>query len=90
MMRATVTAKKRWTAIAPRITRFVLILFVRYYQAYLRPLLFGACKFHPTCSEYSIEAIQRFGAIRGFCLSLRRIGRCHPFTRGGIDPVPDR
>lgn len=65
-----------------------LVFFVRFYQAYIRPHLLGQCKFHPTCSHYAIEALQKRGPISGLCLAVRRLARCHPFTRGGYDPVP--
>lgn len=48
----------------------------------------ACCRFHPTCSEYCLEAVQRHGAVRGLWLGLKRILRCHPFCEGGIDPVP--
>ncbi len=66
----------------------VIILLVRAYQFALRPLLVGGCRFLPTCSEYAVEAIQRHGPWRGGRLSLRRVARCHPWSRGGFDPVP--
>jgi putative membrane protein insertion efficiency factor len=66
----------------------VIILFVRAYQAVIRPLLFGSCRYQPTCSEYAIEAVERHGPWRGAWLGVRRILRCHPWGRGGIDPVP--
>ncbi len=72
-----------------RIMTTPLILMVRAYQMVLRPLMPGnACRFHPTCSEYAIEALNRHGAWRGGLFSIRRILRCHPFARGGIDLVP--
>lgn len=67
----------------------ILILIVRGYQVVLSPLLPAACRYHPTCSHYAIEAIEKHGAWRGGWLALKRIGRCHPFRAGGFDPVPD-
>ena len=61
---------------------------VRAYQMMLRPLLIGSCKFHPTCSDYAIEALRLHGPWRGGLLAARRLVRCHPFTHGRIDPVP--
>jgi len=65
-----------------------LILLVRLYQVTLGPLMGGHCRFHPTCSEYSIEAMRRHGPWRGSWLTVRRILRCHPFGGCGLDPVP--
>jgi putative membrane protein insertion efficiency factor len=66
----------------------VLILLVRAYRRFLSPLLGQQCRFQPTCSAYGLEALQVHGALRGSWLTVRRIGRCHPFHRGGFDPVP--
>jgi uncharacterized protein len=66
-----------------------LLLLVRFYIVFLSPILGGACKFHPSCSNYGREAISRYGARRGMVLTLKRLGRCRPFTKGGFDPVPD-
>jgi uncharacterized protein len=63
---------------------------LRFYKAYLSMLLAGSCRFEPTCSQYSYQAIERFGVARGFWLTLKRLARCQPFSRKfGIDPVPE-
>ncbi|HEX7007458.1 MAG TPA: membrane protein insertion efficiency factor YidD [Alphaproteobacteria bacterium] len=63
---------------------------IRLYQYVLSPLIGPTCRFAPSCSEYAIEAITRFGAARGSWLALRRLLRCHPWGGSGYDPVPDR
>lgn len=67
----------------------ILISLVRAYQLLFSPLLGMNCRFQPTCSHYMVDAINRFGAVRGTWLGLRRISRCHPFAKGGLDPVPE-
>jgi putative membrane protein insertion efficiency factor len=62
---------------------------LRWYKRALSPQLPPACRYTPTCSEYAIEAIERFGVLRGGLLAARRLLSCHPFARGGFDPVPD-
>lgn len=66
------------------------ILLIRFYQIVISPLKPPTCRFHPTCSQYGLEAIQRFGAIKGGWLTVKRILKCHPFHPGGFDPVPER
>jgi putative membrane protein insertion efficiency factor len=68
----------------------LLVLLVRFYQRLIGPGLPQACRFYPSCSSYAVEALERHGALRGSWLTIRRLGRCHPFHPGGIDPVPDR
>lgn len=65
-----------------------MIVGIRFYQRAVSPLLPPSCRFMPTCSAYALEAVQRYGAARGSWLALRRLARCHPFCRGGYDPVP--
>lgn len=72
----------------PRVLVWFLVFLIRCYQGLVRPLLFGACKFCPSCSEYGIEALHTHGALRGSWLTVRRLARCHPFSRGGLDLVP--
>lgn len=71
-----------------RAIAWMLILCARAYQFAIRPLLVGSCKYLPTCSEYFIEAVHRHGPFRGGWLGFRRVFRCHPWGRGGFDPVP--
>ena len=66
----------------------LLLLLVEGYRALLSPLLGGHCRFWPSCSVYAEEAIRKHGARRGGTLAVRRLARCQPFSRGGIDPVP--
>lgn len=61
---------------------------VRGYQRFISPLLPACCIYRPTCSQYAVEAIGKYGALKGGWLALRRILRCHPFHKGGYDPVP--
>lgn len=68
----------------------VFISFIRFYQMAISPLKPPSCRFYPTCSHYGIEAIQRFGAIKGGWLTIKRILKCHPFHPGGLDPVPEK
>lgn len=62
---------------------------IRFYQKNLSPLKPGCCRFVPTCSEYAVQAIERYGTVRGVSLAARRIARCHPLCEGGYDPVPE-
>jgi len=66
----------------------ILIVCIYFYQKFISPLLGPHCRYLPTCSEYAVEAIRRYGAIYGGWLAIKRICRCHPFHEGGYDPVP--
>lgn len=66
----------------------VLIGLVRFYRLMLSPWLGSGCRFEPTCSAYALQALQEHGAARGSYLTLKRLGRCHPWCAGGHDPVP--
>jgi putative membrane protein insertion efficiency factor len=66
----------------------VLVLPIRLYQLLISPLLGPRCRFYPSCSAYAVEALTSHGALRGTWLALRRLGRCHPWNPGGVDPVP--
>lgn len=67
----------------------VLITIIIFYKKYISPLKPACCRFYPTCSEYAIEAIQKYGCFKGIFLSLKRLLKCHPYHPGGCDPVPD-
>ena len=73
-----------------KLLKKIIIALIRFYQLALSPLKQPPCRFSPTCSQYSIEAIERFGVIKGTYLSVRRILKCHPFHEGGYDPVPEK
>ena len=67
----------------------VLIGMIRFYRRYISPAFPGKCRFIPTCSEYGIEAIEKYGAAKGAWLTFKRLLRCNPFSKGGYDPVPE-
>lgn len=73
-----------------KLLKKIIIALIRFYQLALSPLKQPTCRFSPTCSQYSIEAIERFGVIKGTYLYVRRILKCHPFHEGGYDPVPEK
>ena len=71
------------------ILKKILLFIIEFYRRYISPLFPPSCRFQPTCSQYAIEAIDRFGAIKGSYLAIKRILRCHPFCKGGYDPIPN-
>ncbi len=68
--------------------RAASLALIRFYQHRISASWPGACRYQPTCSHYGYEAIERHGVIKGYTLTVWRLARCHPFTRGGYDPVP--
>ncbi len=65
----------------------LVIGLLRIYKHWISPMLPSACRFHPTCSEYMMEAVSKHGTLRGVWLGLQRLAKCHPFHQGGVDPV---
>ena len=65
----------------------VVLALLRCYKYLVSPMMLPACRYVPTCSEYAIEAVENYGALRGSWMALRRVLRCHPFVKGGYDPV---
>lgn len=66
----------------------ILVLMIRFYQQAVSPFRPRCCNYIPTCSQYALEAVEKYGALKGGWLALKRILRCNPFCRGGYDPVP--
>ena len=66
----------------------ILISMIRFYQRYISPMKGTKCPYIPTCSQYGLEAIEKYGAVKGSILAAWRILRCNPFSKGGYDPVP--
>ena len=68
--------------------RAVALFLLRFYKRFISPLLPPMCRFEPTCSVYTMQAVEKYGVVRGVWLGIRRLSRCHPFNPGGWDPVP--
>ena len=72
-----------------KVITFPLIMLIRGYQLIISPILGSNCRFMPTCSEYAMESLRSYGLIKGFYLTIKRIGKCHPWGGHGYDPVPN-
>ncbi|MFC4404477.1 membrane protein insertion efficiency factor YidD [Gracilibacillus xinjiangensis] len=70
--------------------RYIFIGLIRFYQLVISPMFPPTCRFQPTCSQYSLECFRRFNLFKASYLSLKRLGKCHPFHPGGFDPIPER
>lgn len=68
--------------------KIIILFFFKSYRKYISPLMRPSCRFLPTCSLYGIEAIEKYGAVKGLYLTIKRLLKCHPFHPGGYDPVP--
>jgi len=68
----------------------IILTILRFYRKYISPLKPPSCRFTPTCSAYAMQAVERFGVLRGLYLAARRILRCNPLNPGGVDPVPEK
>lgn len=70
--------------------QLILINLIRFYQYFISPLFPSRCRFYPSCSSYSLEVISLYGALKGSYLTIKRLLKCHPFHKGGIDTVPEK
>ncbi|MCM3757693.1 membrane protein insertion efficiency factor YidD [Sporosarcina aquimarina] len=68
----------------------LVLLLIRFYQKMISPLTPPSCRFYPTCSHYGVEAVETHGVVKGMWLTIVRISKCHPFHKGGFDPVPTK
>ena len=73
-----------------KVATFPLLILIRGYQLIISPLLGSNCRFMPTCSEYAMESFKSYGLIKGFFLTIKRIGKCHPWGSHGYDPIPTK
>lgn len=81
-------APERPSATAPNLPRLAGWYLIRGYQRFISPALPPSCRFYPSCSTYALEAVAKYGLLKGSYLAARRLMRCHPFHPGGVDPVP--
>ncbi len=78
----------RWIRRPLDLLTWLLVMMVRFYQRFISPLTPPSCRFTPTCSQYAVEAIQKYGPLKGSWLAMKRLLRCHPWGGSGYDPVP--
>lgn len=78
----------KFVSICKRVTTWPLLALVKFYQYCISPFTPPACRFTPTCSQYAVEALKKYGPIKGCWLTLKRLARCHPWGGSGYDPVP--
>ncbi|WP_110941136.1 membrane protein insertion efficiency factor YidD [Geosporobacter subterraneus] len=67
--------------------KYIFILLIKFYRKYISPLKAPSCRFYPTCSQYALQAFEKYGVVKGGYLSIKRILKCHPFHTGGYDPL---
>lgn len=72
------------------IPKFIVLMFIHFYKACISPMFPGCCRYRPTCSEYALQAIQKFGLCKGIILTIKRLSRCHPWGGKGYDPIPEK
>jgi putative membrane protein insertion efficiency factor len=78
---------KKKTIKSVRAVSDIIIILIKFYRKYMSPLKKPSCRFYPTCSAYAIQALEKYGAVKGSLLAAKRILKCHPFNPGGYDPV---
>ncbi|WP_213816800.1 membrane protein insertion efficiency factor YidD [Glaciihabitans sp. dw_435] len=81
---------KRTLTFVLLLPRNLCVLILRFYRAVISPLYGDVCRYYPSCSSFTLQAIQRYGVVRGTWMGTRRIARCHPWAAGGVDDVPVR
>lgn len=72
-----------------KLPNWIALMLLRFYQACISPMFPGCCRFRPTCSEYAVQAFQKYNFLKAFVLTAKRLSKCHPFGGRGYDPVPD-